>query len=130
MCATHHKHSFGQFPPDLRPHIGAKEEQGDLGPCYVGVFQESLFGELRATVATVSPGVQQDGRGSADELQVSRHGFHVHRPRAPGVTGHCGAARRTKTNPNEGQTEERCSPDGAANPPTNLLAHLKTLKQA
>lgn len=116
LCVTHHKHTFCQSPPDLRPHIGAEKEQGDLGPRNVRVFKESLFGELHTAVATVSPCVQHDGRSSGDEVQVSRHGFHFHRPRAPGVTGHCGAAQRTKTwvtNPNEGQreTRERCSPD-------------------
>lgn len=68
LCVTHRKHTFCQSPPDLRPHIGANEEQGDLGPRNVRVFQESLFGELQTTAATVSPCVQQDGRGSGDEV--------------------------------------------------------------
>lgn len=104
LCLTHHEQTFCQSPPDLRPQKGAEEEEGGFGPGDVRVLPESPFGELQPAVATVSPRVQHDTRGSANELQVSWHGLHFHRPRAAGVTAHRGAAQRTKP---EGRAESR-----------------------
>lgn len=131
FCVTHLEQTFCQSPSDLRPQKGAKEEQGNFGAGNVGVLGESLFGDLQTAVATVSPCVQHDGRGFGDEVQVSWHGLHSHRPLASGMTAHCDAERNVSS-PSErhGEPREHCSPDWVANPSTSLLAHLKTLKQA
>lgn len=94
VWVTHLKQTFCQSPPDLRPQKGAKEKQGDFGTGNVRVIQESPFGELQTAAATVSPCAQNDGGRFADELQVSWHGLYFHRPCAPGVTIHCGAAQK------------------------------------
>ena len=88
---THLEQTFRQSPPDHGPQKGAKDKEGDLGPGDVRVIQESLFGEPQTAVATVSPRAQHDAGASGDELQVSRHGLHLPRPRAPGVSLHTAA---------------------------------------
>lgn len=135
-CVTHLEQTFCQSPPDLRPQKGAKEEQGYFHPGNVRVIQESPFGELQTAIATVSPCTQHDGGGSADEVQVSRHGLHFHRPGAPRVTAHCSAAQKEKKPGGKSlrlrDTEipgKLHSPDGVTNPSTSLLAHLKKTRK-
>lgn len=133
-CVTHLEHTFCQPPSDLRPQKGAKEEKGYFHPGNVRVIQESPFGELQTASATVSPCTQHDGGGSADEVQVSRHGLHFHRPSAPSMTAHCSAAGEGGgvITPIEGHKDslKLYSPDWVTNPSTRLLAHLKTQIQA
>ena len=93
VCVTHLKQTFCQSSPDLRPQKGAKEEQGDFGQGNVCVIQESPFGELQPATTTVSPCAQHDGGGSGDEVQISRHGLHFHRPGVLAVTAHRDAAQ-------------------------------------
>lgn len=84
-CFTHLEDTLRQLVSDLCAQVGAENEEADLGPCDVGIIQQSLSGELQTAGATVSPR-SQDGRGgAADQVQVSRHGLHSH---IPGVTAH------------------------------------------
>lgn len=92
LCLTHLKQTLRQPESDLRPQVGAKEEQGDFGHGNARVIHESPFGELQAAATTVSPGAQDNAGGFGDEVQVSRHGLHLCRPGVPAETGHRGAA--------------------------------------
>lgn len=114
VSLTHLKQTICQSPPDLRPQIGAKEEQGDFGHGYVCIIQESPFGELQTATTTVSPRAQYCGGCFGDEVQVSRHGFHFYRPGVPIEATHRGAAltvqkrgNRRKNTPIEGRRECR-----------------------
>lgn len=91
--------TFCQSMPYLRPQKGAKEEQANFGPGNVCVIQESPFGELQTTRATVSQCTVQNSRRSSDELNIAWHGLHFHLPGAHAVTPstvHCGAARKKR----------------------------------
>lgn len=96
LSVTHLKQTLSQSPPDLRPQIGAEEEQGDFGHRNERVIQESPFGALQTASATVSPCLQDYGGDFGDEFQVSRHGLHFHRPVVRVEAAHFGAALRVE----------------------------------
>lgn len=126
---THLKQTLCQSPPDHGPQKGAKDKESDLGPGHVCVIQESPFGELQTAVATISPRAQHDAGASGDELQVSRHGLHFHRPGATGITLHDAVqwgGKFTQKKREEAANREKFPTDW----PPSFLAQLKQLEQA
>lgn len=96
VLKTHLEQTRRQPQANLRPQIGAEEEQGDFRQGDARVVEQSPSGELQTAAATVSPGTPQRSRRFADEVQVSRHGLHLwRRPSVLAEARHrsCGARR-------------------------------------
>lgn len=146
MCCdcvcTHLEQTRRQPQANLRPQIGAEEEQGDFRQGDARVVEQSPSGELQTAAATVSPGPPDHARRFGDEVQVSRHGLHLwRRPSVLAEAGHrgCGARRGVWWGTNAGnqpkggwwgggrrkkimyfqrQGRDKQSPDGVTNPST------------